>query len=189
MSAAFTAAARSPEARVPQARLHVCSLATVHETIAAAKAAHLITVINGQTMLDTPPGIEIHRHLKIACNDIAAPQEGLVHPEPQHIEEILRFARAWDHGGDLVVHCWAGISRSTAAAFITACALNDEGLETRIAKAIRAASKTATPNTLMVSIADDLLNRRGRMVDAVRVIGTGETAMAGTPFSIQSRFI
>ena len=188
MTAASNAALSAGTPGLPTARLHICSLATVHDTLAASKAAHLITVINGQTMLDTPAGIEARRHLKIAVNDISVPQEGLVHPAPEHIEQILRFARDWDHDGDLVVHCWAGISRSSAAAFISACELNEPGKETRIAEAIRAASRTATPNKLMVALADDVMRRRGRMVDAIKSIGTGEMAMAGTPFFIPSRF-
>ncbi len=169
-------------------RLHVCSLAAVQETIGTAGASHLITVINAQSMVETPAGIDARRHLKIAVNDIVAPQPGLVHPQPEHIDEILRFARDWDHASPLVVHCWAGISRSTAAAFITLCALNDEGVEAEIARSIRAASATATPNLLMVELADQALGRRGRMVEAIDAIGLGAVAMTGTPFSIPSRF-
>ena len=178
----------STSLQLPTTRIHVCSLAAVPETVATVNATHLMTVINAQTLVETPVSIEAKRHLKIAVNDISLPQEGLVHPQSEHVEEILRFAREWDHAGPLVVHCWAGISRSTAATFITLCALNDEGVETLIARKIRAASKTATPNSLMVSIADDLLGRRGKMVDAVAAIGQGEMALAGVPFSLSSRF-
>jgi predicted protein tyrosine phosphatase len=173
---------------MPSTLLHVCSLATVHETINAAGASHLITVINAQTMLDTPAAIRAGRHLKIAVNDIAAPQPGLVHPSTEHVGEIIGFAREWNHAGPLVVHCWAGISRSTAAAFITLCALNEEGVEAEIARSIRAASATATPNPLMVELADNALGRRGRMVEAIAAIGPGQMAMSGTPFAIRSRF-
>ena len=169
-------------------RIHVCSLAAVPETVAAVKATHLMTVINGQTLVETPASIEANKHLKIAVNDISLPQEGLVHPRAEHVEEIIRFAREWDHAGPLVVHCWAGISRSTAATFITLCTLNEGGVEASIARSIRTASKTATPNALMISIADDLLGRRGKMVDAIAAIGQGEMALSGVPFSLSSRF-
>lgn len=172
----------------PTTRVHVCPLASIHEIVTATGAQHLVTVINALTPVPTPPSIVTERHLKIAINDITAPQQGLTHAQPEHIEEILRFARDWDHAGPLVVHCWAGISRSTAAAFITLCALNDDGLEQTIADSLRAGSATATPNALMVAIADDLLGRGGRMVDAIRAIGSGEPALAGTPFSLPSRF-
>ena len=169
-------------------RVHVCPLSAIHDIVTEAGASHLMTVINAHTPVDTPALIQPHRHLRILINDISLPQEGLVHPQPEHIDEILRFARDWDHAGPLVIHCWAGISRSTAAAFISLCALNEDGREHEIARSIREASSTATPNRLMVEIADDTLGRDGRMVDAVRAIGDGKAAIAGIPFSIPSRF-
>jgi predicted protein tyrosine phosphatase len=84
----------------------------------------------------------------------------------------------------MVVHCFAGISRSTAAAFVTACALNPRRDEAEIARAIRDASPTAMPNTRIVSIADRLLQRDGRMVRAVDSLGRGLEAMEGHPFRL-----
>jgi predicted protein tyrosine phosphatase len=172
----------------PSTNVHVCPLAAIHDVVTESGASHLMTVINALTPVETPALIAPDRHLKILINDISTPQEGLVHARPEHIEEILRFARDWNHAAPLVVHCWAGISRSTAAAFITLCALNEEGLENDIARSIREASSTAAPNALMVSIADDILGRQGQMVDAIRSIGDGKPALAGTPFFIPSRF-
>jgi predicted protein tyrosine phosphatase len=84
----------------------------------------------------------------------------------------------------MVVHCFAGISRSTGAAFVAACALNPQRDELQIAQAIRSASRTAQPNARIVSIADRLLKRQGRMVRAVEAIGPGEAAAEGHPFRI-----
>lgn len=178
----------SPIASKPSTSVHVCPLAAIHDIVTEAGASHLMTVINAHTPVETPALIAPGRHLKILINDISVPQEGLVHAQPGHIDEILRFARDWDHAGPLVIHCWAGISRSTAAAFISLCALNDDRLELAIARNLREASATAAPNRLMVAIADDTLGRRGRMVDAVRAIGEGKPALSGTPFSLPSRF-
>lgn len=88
-------------------------------------------------------------------------------------------------GSPLVFHCWAGISRSTAAAYIAACALAPERDEANLALALRQASPSATPNARFVALADDILGRRGRMVDAIRGIGRGAEAMEGTPFMLQ----
>ena len=44
---------------------------------------------------------------------------------------------------------------------------------------------SATPSPRFVALADDLLGRRGRMVDAIRAIGRGAEAMEGTPFMLQ----
>ncbi len=172
----------------PSAHLHVCPLADVHDTIVRSGAAHLITVINRQTMLETPALIAPERHLKIAVNDINTPQDGLVHPSAEHVDQVIAFARTWDRSGPMVVHCWAGISRSTAAAFISLCTLNRPGTEHDIAQAIRSGSATATPNRLMVALADAALQRNGRMIEAVHRIGQGQMAMSGTPFAITSHF-
>jgi predicted protein tyrosine phosphatase len=82
------------------------------------------------------------------------------------------------------VHCYAGISRSTAGAFITACALNPKRSEESIARAIRSFSPTAQPNIRLVSLADDILRRGGRMTDAIRAIGPGRAAYEGHPFRL-----
>ena len=40
--------------------------------------------------------------------------------------------------------------------------------------ALRKASPTATPNQHLVALADDILGRNGRMVDAIRAIGRAQ---------------
>jgi predicted protein tyrosine phosphatase len=167
--------------------IHVCPLHAVHDLVASTGAAHLLTVINRETIPATPAGIAKGRHLQLGVHDITTPQPGLIHPREEHIDEILAFAASWDMRSPMVVHCWAGISRSTAAAFITLCALNPGSPEERIAKAIRARSATATPNALMVEIADRRLGRSGRMIEAVERIGIGEFAMEGRPFMLPAR--
>ncbi len=177
---------RSPQNALGPAPVHVCPLETMPRLVVETGARHLITVINQMSIPPTPAVVPPDLHLRLAMNDITAPQDGLVHPNSEHIETLIAFARTWNRQGPLVVHCWAGISRSTAAAFITLCTLNEPGNERRFAQALRAASPTATPNFLMVEIADDLLGAKGRMVDAISEIGTGEMAMAGTPFVLPS---
>lgn len=166
--------------------LHVCPLSRVPDMIAESGARHLMTLINQQTMLETPPGIEPANHLRLAVNDIDAPHEGLVHPCETHVEALLRFAQTWNRQGPLVVHCWAGISRSTAAAFITICALNPAAPEELVARRIRQASPTACPNRLLVRLADDMLGRRGRMLSAIEAMGPHEPASEASPFALSS---
>jgi predicted protein tyrosine phosphatase len=85
----------------------------------------------------------------------------------------------------LVIHCHAGVSRSTAAAFIIACALAPSRRESEIADAIRQASHTATPNRRMVAIADAILKRNGRMSAAIERIGRGSDCYEGVPFVLE----
>jgi predicted protein tyrosine phosphatase len=83
-----------------------------------------------------------------------------------------------------LIHCWAGISRSTAAAFISLCALNPEADELRLAQALREASPTAHPNRRLVRLGDTVLQRSGRMIEAVESIGPGEFAEEALVFTL-----
>jgi predicted protein tyrosine phosphatase len=167
--------------------LHVTPLSRLHETVAASAASHLVTLINVGTPVERPAAISPERHLFIGVSDIVAPQEGHVTPGEQHVARLLAFARAWDRERPMVIHCWAGISRSTAAAFICACALAPERDEAEAAAALRAAAPSATPNARLVAVADAMLNRRGRMVEAIAAIGRGADAYEGTPFQLPLR--
>lgn len=168
--------------------VHVCPLSRVRNMLNETGARHLVTLINHETMLETPAGVEPANHLKLALNDIIAPQEGLVHPSRTHVEELIRFTTGWNMHGPLIVHCWAGISRSTAAAFITLCTLNPDAPERLIAQHIRTASATASPNRLLVQLADDVLGRRGRMLRAIEEMGPAEPASEANPFFLACRF-
>ena len=82
----------------------------------------------------------------------------------------------------MLVHCWAGISRSTASAFIAQCILNPEKPEAMLAGELRRLSPSATPNPLIIAHADALLGRSGRMTAAVKDIGRGANAFEGNVF-------
>jgi predicted protein tyrosine phosphatase len=165
--------------------LHVCPFSRLHETVAETRASHVVSLMGAGAEVQRPETIAAQRYLFIGVSDIVEPLEGYVLPATEHIEQLLAFVRAWGRESPLVFHCWAGISRSTAAAYIAACALAPERDEMAIATSLRKASPSATPNARFVALADDILNRRGRMVDAIRDIGRGTEAMEGTPFMLQ----
>jgi len=54
----------------------------------------------------------------------------------------------------------------------------------RIARRLRHASASATPNPALVAAADQILKRQGRMVTAIQSIGRGADAFEGTPFHL-----
>lgn len=167
--------------------IYVGPLSSVLPTVEASKVGYLVTLINDQTMIETPPQIEPVRHLRLAMNDIAEPQPGMVSPSGDHVSDLIRFVTDWQRDMPMLIHCWAGISRSTAGAFISLCALNPDADEMDIAMALRTASPTATPNKRLVHLADEILNRSGRMSKAVDKIGRGETTMEGLLFQMPSR--
>ena len=164
--------------------IHVCSLARLHDTVRESGARHVVTLIKDVTLVHRPPSITAENHLLLDMDDIAEPIEGYVAPGEEHVGDLIRFVRASPRAAPLVVHCYAGISRSTAGAFVTACALNPQRNEAAIARAIRDASPTAMPNIRIVTLADRLLGRDGRMVAAVQAMGPGAMAYASEPFRL-----
>lgn len=175
------AAPMSPET------IFVAPLDLVENTVADARPSHLVTLINGETQIDTPLSISHDRHLRLSMNDISEPREGLVVPSETHVAELIQFVRDWDRQAPLLIHCWAGISRSTAGAFISLCALNPNVDERDVALALRDASPTAYPNRRLVALADNVLSRQGRMMGAVEYIGRGELAEQGQVFSLPAQ--
>jgi len=167
--------------------IYVAPLSLVETAIEDARVSHLVTLINGETLVPTPASITPDRHLRLDMNDICEPVSGLVLPCEEHVADLLQFALDWDRNAPLLIHCWAGISRSTAAAFISLCALNPEADELDLAKALREASPTAYPNRRLVALGDEALSRQGRMIAAVEEIGRGEIAEEGQVFGLSAR--
>lgn len=164
--------------------LHVSPLSRLDETVAAVRARHLVTLINVGTTVVRPAGITPERHLFLGMSDISQAHDGHVLAGQEHMARLLAFLRDWDRDAPMVIHCWAGISRSTAAAYIAACALEPERDEEEVAEALRAAAPSATPNARLVALADAALGRRGRMIGAIERIGRGADAFEGTPFAM-----
>ena len=164
--------------------VHVCPLSLVPDTVARARASHLVSLINDSTPVARPHGIPAANHLFLGVNDIVEPMEGMIVPAADHVRDLIDFVNGWDRERPIVVHCFAGISRSTAAAYITLCAVNPSRDEEEIARHLRSASRFASPNPLIVALGDRLLGRAGRMVDAIAAIGRGEEAVESIPFAI-----
>jgi len=164
--------------------IHVCSLARLHLTVAETGAKHVVTLMKDVAMVRRPDSILEANHLLLDMDDIVAIMDGYVHPTEAHVAKLIEFVTSWDRTAPIVVHCYAGISRSTAGAFITACALNPRRDEESIARIIRSFSPTAQPNIRLVSLADDILGRGGRMMNAIRSIGPGIASYEGHPFQL-----
>jgi predicted protein tyrosine phosphatase len=164
--------------------IHVCSLADLHPTVEATGASHILTVMANVDQVQRPISVAEVNHLRVSMDDITEQMDGFVAPNDAHVERVLAFVRGWDRGAPLVVHCYAGISRSTASAFAAACMLNPHRDEVAIARQIRAASPIAAPNRLIVALADKALGREGRMLRALDQMGPGNMTVVGRPFRI-----
>lgn len=144
----------------------------------------MLTVISSGSDVTRPASIAADNHLHLEFNDITAPAQGLVPPSPAHVERILEFGRSWDRKAPMIVHCWAGVSRSTAAGYILSHALTPGSDPYDLAKLLRARAPWASPNGRMIGFADDILGAGGQMREAIAVIGRGAMAYEGKPFSL-----
>jgi predicted protein tyrosine phosphatase len=164
--------------------IHVCSLARLHQTVEETGARHIITLLKDISLVERPPSVDAKNHLHIDVDDITCPVDGYRHPCEDHVTRLMNFVTSWDRSAPMVMHCYAGISRSTASAYAAACALNPDRDEMAIAQEMRRASRTAMPNSLIVSLADRILERQGRMIAAIEAIGPGDMAYEADPFSL-----
>jgi predicted protein tyrosine phosphatase len=164
--------------------LHICSLAALPETVRATGASHILTVMANVDQVLRPASVLEVNHLRVSMDDITEQMDGFLAPSVEHIERVLNFVRGWDRSAPMVVHCYAGISRSTASAFAAACMLNPHRDEIEIARQIRARSPIASPNRLIVSLAGKALGREGRMLRALDEMGPGSMTVEGRPFQL-----
>ena len=152
-------------------RLLVTPLSSLPDALNSHAPSHLVSLLSPERMIATPPGFPAMAHLKLGINDIADPAAGTAPPDRRHVEQLLAFTREWDARAPLMIHCWAGISRSMASAFIILCDRLGPDREIEIARAMRRRAPHAAPNHLLVGHADIVLNRGGRMVAALNAMG------------------
>lgn len=165
--------------------LLVCPLSQVEAARALHRPSHLISLLSPTSPAEAWPAAGTDEaQLRLAFHDIAEPSEGLLAPDAALVARLLEFAADWDGARPMLVHCWAGVSRSTAAAYIIACQRAPARSEAEIAQALRRAAPYATPNPLLVHLADTALNRDGRMTAAILAIGRGADTAEGALFAL-----
>lgn len=165
-------------------RLHICGLSRLVETIQTSGARHVASLINAGMEVPYPLSVPLEQRLFLGFNDIIEEVPGFIPPEKIHAEKLIAYVQKWNRETPMVIHCWMGVSRSTAGGYITQCALMPHGDERELAQALRAASPEATPNLRLIKFADDILQRDGRMVSAIEEIGRGAETFEGVPFSL-----
>lgn len=164
--------------------LHVCSLGSVADVARRLVRFDLVTLLSPDHASGDQRVVGRERHLKLSFHDITEIRPGFVAPDSAMMQDVIAFARdARDR--PMLIHCWAGISRSSAAAYAIACDRNP-GFERMIADELRRRAPSVTPNRLMVEIADELLGRNGRMIEAIARIGRGADAFFGDPYRLPS---
>jgi predicted protein tyrosine phosphatase len=165
--------------------VYVCPLSRVEQVVEQSGADSLVSLLSPPYRAPRPAKILPERHLTLGLSDIVTPLDGHVLPELAHVERLIAFFRRWDRARPLLVHCYAGVSRSPAAAFIGLCALG-AAPEIEIAQNLRRLSPSATPNKRLVELGDALLSRQGRMLQAIESIGRGADCFEGEVFCMET---
>ncbi|MBB4039439.1 putative protein tyrosine phosphatase [Microvirga flocculans] len=115
-----------------------------------------------------------HHRTILRFHDIIQPIPGMILPEPEHVEAVLRFgedvarSREAQMQGHLLVHCHMGVSRSTAAMLTLMAQTHPEESEDSLFERLAEIRPQAWPNSRMIAFADDILSRKGRLTDALR---------------------
>jgi predicted protein tyrosine phosphatase len=156
----------------PDLRLTVCGL-TELEGHRAGRATHVLSILDPD--YPEPEAFatyDPHHRLTLRFHDIIGRWPGYEAPEREHVEALVAFGTELDEAGPalrhLLVHCHAGISRSTAALATLLARHTALGDEAGIFARIREIRPIAWPNSRMIGFADDILGRGGRLNAALR---------------------
>ena len=154
-------------------KIYITGLFEMVRYVRELAPTHLISIIQPEFQPPRPRAIAPDNHLRVQIHDIAAPDRGAVMPGPDHVASLIHFLRAWDERGEsLLVHCYAGVSRSTAAALIAHYIKSGDVAHS--ARLLRRAAPHARPNLRILDLADDLLSCDGAMRAARDVMGPAE---------------
>ena len=116
-----------------------------------------------------------HRKLEVRFHDIIDETPGLLAPQPEHVERVLALGRDLllaepVSTAHLLVHCHAGISRSTACmALILAQALPEQPADA-VLGLVHDLREKAWPNLRLIEIGDAMLGRGGTLVEATHAL-------------------
>jgi predicted protein tyrosine phosphatase len=160
----------------------VTSYWTARERAVEFDPTTIISLMDPDDSYSVPAGPSLREHIKINVHDAVSSEftnpTRYVVPTEAHVRRIIDFASRWDGVQRTLVHCTAGVSRSPAVALVLLAARNP-GHEIQIALLLRKRGPWASPNPLIVKIADKLLGRKGVLVSAF--VKMGPPTMRGVP--------
>ena len=145
---------------------HICGIGELGLAPLAA-ARRVVSILDPAA--EEPPELRnlSAKLLVLRFDDVIIEDGPLRAPVRADIEALLAFDRGHQRGDSLVIHCTAGISRSTAALAIL-LAQREPNTEPAIFAELRAVRPKAWPNSLMIAFADDVLGAKGRLKSALR---------------------
>ena len=160
----------------------VCPLSDLPMAIREEKPSAVATLLSPHQMIPEIRSVPEGTHLRLEMEDVSEERRGEMSPSETHVNELISFVRRWDQTGPLIVHCWAGISRSTAGALIAQVTLRPEADDMELADQLGIAAPHAKPNRLLIQYADKALGRGGRLIAAANSVWTDVSVYEGYRF-------
>ena len=153
-------------------RITICGISELGE-YSAAGVTHVLSLL-GPNAADPQEfaAFAPHRRLILRFHDVIEPEPDQIVPSREDVERLLAFGREVCKVPEahLLVHCRAGVSRSTAAAALILMQANPEWPATAALEAIVAIRPRAWPNLLILELGDALLGRNGEIAAAASAI-------------------
>lgn len=153
--------------------LTVCGLSELEEH-GGRGITHVLSILDPQTPDPDFGRYPPHQRTTLRFDDIVQDEPGKVLPSREDVDAILAYGRSLADGtpgeGHLLVHCHAGISRSTAAMAILMAQAYPLEPEGAVVDRLVALRPQAWPNLRMIAFADEALGRDGRLVAAVAAL-------------------
>lgn len=154
-------------------QIYITNLFSMQHEIERFRPTHVVSLIQAQFQPDRPAQIRPENHLRLEVHDIVDRSQRGILPAHADVHRLVQFLSDWCHtDGHLLTHCYAGISRSTAAALIALYLRTGNALES--GRVLRQAAPHARPNRLIVRIADEILATGGALARSVEAMGPSE---------------
>ncbi len=159
-------------ANFPRFRVTICGIPELDEH-SAAGVTHVLSILDPEWR--DPPifaAFPPHRRLALRFNDIIEPTPERLAPSRDDVERLLAFGRELGEraGNHLLVHCHAGVSRSTASAALILAQAHPDRPASEVLDAVAQLRPRAWPNLRILEFGDALLGRNGEIVAAAGAI-------------------
>jgi predicted protein tyrosine phosphatase len=148
-------------------RLTVCGLHEL-DTACNPHATHVLSILDPGMPQPAPfAGWPAHARLELRFDDVIEETPGFEAPTTDHIAQVLEFGRSLqsERDGHLLVHCYAGISRSAASMYLLLAQARPDRAPAELLAEVARIRPQIWPNLRMVELGDAALGRNGALTE------------------------